>query len=90
MPIAYLLLSVMIFSHDPLFAQDKMKHLAASCFIEQTIYQYNGHKNKSFGLTISVGIAKELYDWKVRKTMFSFKDLLYDFIGAGVGYLLFN
>ncbi|MGB9824549.1 MAG: hypothetical protein ACPLN0_00280 [Candidatus Hydrothermia bacterium] len=45
-------------------------------------------KNQTFGVVVSLSLAKEIYDLKVKKTFFSVKDLFYDIAGITLGLLL--
>jgi len=38
-------------------------------------------------IVFSLGVGKELYDYFIRKTVFSWNDLMYDFIGVCMGLL---
>lgn len=39
----------------------------------------------SAGIVLILGILKELFDWLVRGKVFSWKDILFDIIGIGIG-----
>jgi uncharacterized protein YfiM (DUF2279 family) len=43
----------------------------------------------SLGFTFGCGLGKEIWDSTRPKNYFSYKDLLYDILGIGAGYLLF-
>ena len=83
--------------HDRWFGQDKVHHFAVSAFL--TGFGYYAAKSemdltnsqaKSFsvGFSISFGIAKEIYDGTLKKSVPSFKDLVADLAGTGVGLLI--
>jgi uncharacterized protein YfiM (DUF2279 family) len=70
--------------------QDKMLHFSA-CYIissgSSTLLSYKYSKNKSmwigFGLGVSVGIAKEIYD--INHGHSDMKDIYADILGAAAG-----
>ncbi len=73
---------------DPWFAKDKVQHFAVS-FVVYSGVEYWGRSQhwkrpeiRGITVTISLGLLKELVDWQIRKTGFSWKDLLYDVAGA--------
>jgi uncharacterized protein YfiM (DUF2279 family) len=79
---------------DKWIAWDKVEHLGISAFFSATIYNvshdfyYNDRKSSlylSSGLTFSLGLGKEFYDRDIRKTKFSYKDLIADVLGIGLG-----
>lgn len=83
---------------DHWFAMDKFLHVAASASITGLSYhvyhcQYNNPRDRSIHFSLSLagasGIGKELYDSKVRKTYWSWKDIVADGVGIGLGYLFF-
>jgi len=39
-------------------------------------------------LALSLGVLKELYDWKIKGSSFSYKDLLYDAGGILLAFAL--
>ncbi len=71
---------------DPWFARDKSLHFSVSFIIYNFAYIHTGSRDKSFSITIGIGVLKELIDLTIRKTGFSYKDLLYDVLGAGLAY----
>lgn len=84
-------------SHDKWFSQDKFLHFSACAAISGFTYHVSiRHLDEcekrgriySISVTALLGIAKELYD-KKKKGHFSWKDLFWDGIGLGVGYLVF-
>jgi len=79
---------------DKWLAWDKLEHLGISAFFSATLYNvshdfyYNDQKSSiylSSGLTFSLGLGKEFYDRKIRKSKFSYKDLTADILGIGLG-----
>ncbi len=73
---------------DPWFAKDKVQHFSLSFIIYSGAEQwYRSHRwpdarSQSLTITIGLGVLKELVDWRIRGTGFSWKDLLYDVAGA--------
>jgi uncharacterized protein YfiM (DUF2279 family) len=79
---------------DKWLAWDKLEHLGVSTFFSATLYNvshdfyYNDQESSiylSSGLTFSLGLGKEFYDRKIRKGKFSYKDLVADILGIGLG-----
>ncbi len=68
--------------NDPWFAKDKSLHFSVSFTLFNLFYVGTGDKTTSLELTLSVGVLKELVDLTIRKTGFSYKDLLYDVLGT--------
>ena len=86
-------------SIDPWLGKDKLDHLLASAFIAGMSYMFfrdgqNISDEKamiwSAGVSISIGIAKEIRDKISKKGMASFKDLLWDLLGVGIGILIYS
>ncbi len=82
---------------DKWFARDKLKHFTASFLISAAAYSAARWGNASkddasitgFAFSSSCGIAKEIND-KARRNNWSYKDLVWDFIGGGGGASLSN
>lgn len=80
--------------NDSWFGRDKAKHFLAAGVISGTaavIADKRGMDNDesfyfAFGITLSIGAGKEAYDLKIRKTGWSWKDLVWDTFGALAGY----
>lgn len=79
---------------DKWIAWDKLEHLGVSAFFSATLYNvshdfyYNDRESSlylSSGLTFSLGLGKEFYDRGSRKSKFSYKDLVTDLLGIGLG-----
>jgi uncharacterized protein YfiM (DUF2279 family) len=79
---------------DRWLAWDKVEHLGISAYLSFVSYKiyhdfYNNRKESSLyfssGLTFSLGLAKEVYDEKRPNVKFSYKDLVADILGIGVG-----
>ncbi len=74
--------------YDPFIARDKTKHFGASYIMAQATYERTRSAEKAALSTLLIGIAKELYDLKVKKTKFSFKDLFWDTAGTAAGIIV--
>jgi uncharacterized protein YfiM (DUF2279 family) len=83
---------------DHWFGMDKFLHVAATASITGLSFhvyhcQYHNAIDRSTYFSVSLagasGIGKELYDAGVRRTHWSWKDIVADGFGIGIGYLLF-
>ncbi len=83
---------------DSWLGMDKFLHVAACASITGLSYhvyhcQYRNPVDRSIYLSLSLagtsGIGKEVYDARVRKTHWSWKDIVADGVGIAIGYLLF-
>ncbi|MBC8553269.1 MAG: hypothetical protein H8D23_26925 [Candidatus Brocadiales bacterium] len=82
---------------DEWFAKDKLKHFSASFLIGAATYSVARWGNASkddasiigFFISSTCGIAKEIND-EARRDNWSYKDLIWDFIGGGAGVSLSN
>ncbi|MDI6850813.1 MAG: hypothetical protein QMD82_02620 [bacterium] len=79
---------ILFAQNDPWWAKDKVRHFATAYILTKAAMQTGMEKKCSAGIVISLSVAKEIYDKKVKKSSFSFKDLLYDLGGIAFGYLL--
>ena len=52
--------------------------------------QKTNSKILATGVTLGLGISKEIYDHSRTQGVFSWKDLLADLVGIGVGLILVN
>jgi uncharacterized protein YfiM (DUF2279 family) len=82
---------------DKWWGKDKVKHFVLSAFlagVSYKIYHNKLHNRKehslyfSSGFTFSLGLGKEIYDETRPQKKFSYKDLVYDLLGIGVGLLI--
>ncbi|MFQ5708181.1 MAG: hypothetical protein ACE5HO_12060 [bacterium] len=82
---------------DRWLGHDKVKHFLASAFItgagfllmhDPLDWSENDAVYGSSALSFSVGLSKELYDWKSKKGQASFKDLFADLLGLGFAVFL--
>lgn len=85
--------------HDRWFATDKAHHFLVSAFMtaavnyttrEEISLDRDASQHISIGISLSVGLGKEIFDGTIRKRHFSYKDLVADCAGIVVGILLFN
>ncbi|MEO0089117.1 MAG: hypothetical protein ABIK56_01120 [candidate division WOR-3 bacterium] len=83
---------------DNWFGEDKFFHFSVSFLLVGSSYhllkcrlEKDKKSSVCFSLTstLLIGIGKEIYDRKIKKEFFSYKDLLYDVIGIFCGYFLF-
>lgn len=81
---------------DRWFSKDKWMHLSTAYFITvQSSYALHkmfyantdDAKHISVGITLSLSLGKEFYDAFYKKSIFSWKDLVYDLLGSGLGYI---
>jgi uncharacterized protein YfiM (DUF2279 family) len=79
---------------DRWLAWDKVEHVGISAYLSIASYKiyhdfYHNRKKSSLyfssGLTFSLGLGKEVYDEKNPNGKFSYKDLLADILGIGLG-----
>jgi uncharacterized protein YfiM (DUF2279 family) len=82
---------------DRWFAWDKAEHLGVSAFLSGVSYSvfrdfYHNDEESSMyfsaTLTLGLGLGKELHDSKRPGGRFSYKDLLADILGIGLGLLI--
>ncbi|MEO0097811.1 MAG: hypothetical protein ABIK78_06935 [candidate division WOR-3 bacterium] len=83
---------------DNWFGEDKFFHFSLSSLLVGSSYhllkcRLEKDKKSSAGFslisTFLIGIGKEIYDKKIKKEFFSYKDLIYDVLGIFCGYFLF-
>ncbi len=74
---------------DIWWARDKAMHLSLSFIVSSFLISPTLHepmtRRKAVLFTLTLGIAKELFDLSVKKGDFSFKDLTFDFFGTILG-----
>lgn len=82
-----------------LVGSDKVQHFMASLISTVFVYKFSevhlrmekSHsKQVAVGFSLSVGIFKEIRDSRQPKNIFSWRDLLADVAGIGVGLVLIN
>ncbi len=68
---------------DPLWGKDKAYHFSASFFICTALLTMSRtDEPRAFAVTVGIGVLKEFYDWGVKRTGFSLRDLAYDILSA--------
>ena len=81
---------------DKWFSKDKWMHFTTAYFLTiQSSYTLEkiffteavDSRHISIGISLSFSLGKELYDVYGKKEIFSWKDLFYDVLGTGLGYL---
>ena len=86
-------------TQDKFFAPDKAQHLMGSLI--STVFFYKllegsanaGVRESKYlagGITLSLGISKEILDNRDPKNHFSWKDLVADIAGIGIGFVIIN
>jgi len=82
---------------DPWFGKDKFDHFLTSAFIVGFAYhssrdrfQHHAALNFAVGLSIGIGIGKEIRDKTSKKGTPSYRDLLADLAGVGLGFLIYS
>ncbi len=82
--------------NDKWFSKDKWMHLTSSYFLtlqssfamEKMFYtKAENARYVSVGISLTFSLGKEFYDTFGKKSIFSWKDLFYDILGTGLGYL---
>jgi len=86
-------------SEDPWMGRDKFSHLALSLSLVGFGYHLARmeagagraqSRTAALGAALSLGLAKEFYDRKRPGPGFSYRDLVFDLMGSGLGLLLFT
>jgi putative lipoprotein len=83
---------------DAWFGIDKIKHFFMSAFIESVSFsalQASGANHRSamagaIGITIGLGVGREIHDMRVPGNLFSVRDLTWDVLGTGAGAALLS
>jgi uncharacterized protein YfiM (DUF2279 family) len=81
---------------DPWFGIDKLKHFFMSAFIESVTYSvlqatrlnHNAAMGGAIGITMAVGVGRELHDRRIPGNLFSVRDIAWDALGATAGAVL--
>jgi uncharacterized protein YfiM (DUF2279 family) len=84
-------------SSDPWFGKDKARHFVVSFLVMGAVSYSEQHRwncgrsqgvKWGFGLTLSLGICKEIRDLRHPESRASLRDLAADLLGAACGALL--
>jgi uncharacterized protein YfiM (DUF2279 family) len=83
---------------DAWFGADKLKHFFMSAFIESVSYSAlqaarANHKaalGGAIGITMAVGVGRELHDRRIPGNLFSVRDLTWDALGATAAAVLLS
>ena len=81
---------------DPWFGIDKVKHFFMSAFITSVSYSalqltranHSSAMAGAIGISMAVGVGRELHDMRVPGNLFSVRDLTWDAIGTAAGAAL--
>ena len=88
-----------LFQSDPWFGKDKADHFISSAFLTGIGYYLANKELKSSeksskyvaaGFSLSLGISKEIVDHLNEKGKSSFKDILADILGIGLGIVIIS
>ncbi|MBN1480394.1 hypothetical protein EH223_20300 [candidate division KSB1 bacterium] len=92
-------ISFKLSTHETWFAQDKVHHFMVSAFLTGLSYyackqEFDFSEEKtsvaSISFSLSLGIAKEVYDGVSGKGTPSFKDVIADVAGVAVGFAIIH
>jgi len=85
-------------ARDSWFGIDKIKHFFMSAFIESVSYSalqaaHANHRTAltgAIGVTMAVGVGRELHDKRTPGKWFSYQDLTWDALGATAGVVMLS
>jgi len=86
-------------SHDPWLGKDKLDHFLTSAFLVGAAYNYNrelfsmSHKQAlrfSVSFSFTIGVSKEVWDKTSKRGSPSYRDLVADLLGIGLGFLILS
>ena len=77
---------------------DKLKHFFVSAFIESVSYSalqaarvnHRAAMGGAIGVTMAIGVTRELHDRRIPGNLFSIRDLTWDALGAAAGAALLS
>jgi uncharacterized protein YfiM (DUF2279 family) len=83
---------------DSWFGIDKLKHFFMSAFIESVSYSalqamranHRAAMGGAIGITLGLGLARELHDQRTPGNIFSIRDLTWDALGTGADAALLS
>lgn len=83
---------------DRWFVVDKVYHFAVSFSLVGSTYHLLANRigirkshstAETFAIVFGLGVTKEFYDASLPNEHFSYRDLIFDVLGIGLGYLVF-
>ena len=89
---------VAVVHQDSWFGADKIKHFFMSAFIESVTYSalqamrvnHRAAFGGAIGVTMAVGVGREIHDKRTPGNIFSVRDLAWDAVGATAGAVLLS
>jgi putative lipoprotein len=83
---------------DSWFGADKIKHFFMSVFVESVTYSalqaarvnHRTALGGAIGITMAVGVGREIHDKRTPGKWFSYQDLTWDAIGATAGAVMLS
>ena len=83
---------------DAWFGIDKIKHFFMSAFIESVAYSalqaarmnHRAALGSAIGVTMAVGVGREIHDKRTPGNIFGVRDLTWDAIGAATGAVMLS
>ena len=83
---------------DSWLSPDKIKHFFMSAFIESVTFSalqaarvnHRAALNGAIGVTMAVGVGREIHDKRTPGNIFSVRDLTWDAVGATAGAVLLS
>jgi len=83
---------------DSWFSPDKIKHFFMSAFIESVTYSalqaarvnHRAAFGGAIGVTMAVGVGREIHDKRTPGNIFSVRDLTWDAVGTAAGAVLLS
>ncbi len=67
---------------------DKLQHLGAGFFVYTAAYVGSGRGELSLGVSVGVGLGKEVWDRTTKKGRPEVSDFLWTVVGGLVGYVI--
>lgn len=77
---------------DRWFGADKAKHFATSAALAAAFVDTSNNRDcenviVSVSAVLVIGTGKEIYDKNIKRTYFSYKDMIWNFLGSSLGAL---
>jgi uncharacterized protein YfiM (DUF2279 family) len=87
-----------VIHQDSWFGADKIKHFFMSAFIESVTYSalqaarvnHRPALGGAIGVTLAIGVAREIHDKRTPGNIFSVRDLTWDVVGTTAGAVLLS